>query len=304
MEILKERLARRCPEMTVLEQVPMCCHTTFRVGGPVPLMALPKTAQQAAAAVETATELGIVPFFLGNGSNLLVSDRGADVFIIKTAGLTGAAVEDGTIAAQGGCLLRRLACLARENALAGLAFAHGIPGTLGGAVVMNAGAYGGEMAQVVESVTVLDKQGQTETLTKLDFSYRHSALSDGSRMILSARLRLSPGDGDQIQREMEQLMERRRSKQPLEMPSAGSTFRRPREGYAAALIDQCGLKGLTVGGAQISEKHAGFIVNRGGATCRDILCLMAQVRSRVLEQTGVALEPEVKLLGEEFAWNS
>ncbi len=304
MEILKERLAQRCPEMTVLEQIPMCCHTTFRVGGPVPLMALPKTAQQAAAAVETAAELGIVPFFLGNGSNLLVSDRGADVFIIKTAGLTGAAVEGGTIAAQGGCLLRRLACLARENALAGLAFAHGIPSTLGGAVVMNAGAYGGEMAQVVESVTVLDRQGQTETLTELDFSYRHSALSDGSRMILSARLRLSPGDGDQIQREMEQLMERRRSKQPLELPSAGSTFRRPREGYAAALIDQCGLKGLTVGGAQVSEKHAGFIVNRGGATCRDILILMDQVRSRVLEQTGVALEPEVKLLGEEFAWNS
>ncbi|MCC8121715.1 MAG: UDP-N-acetylenolpyruvoylglucosamine reductase, partial [Oscillospiraceae bacterium] len=130
------------------------------------------------------------------------------------------------------------------------------------------------------------------------------AFSDGSRMILSARLHLSLGDGDQIQREMEQLMERRRSKQPLELPSAGSTFRRPKEGYAAVLIDQCGLKGLTVGGAQVSEKHAGFIVNRGGATCRDILNLMDQVRNRVLEQTGVALEPEVKLLGEEFAWNS
>ncbi|MCD8375387.1 MAG: UDP-N-acetylmuramate dehydrogenase, partial [Oscillospiraceae bacterium] len=243
------------------------------------------------------------PFFLGNGANQLVSDEGADVFAVKTAGLAGAEVTEQSITAQSGCLLSRLACFAQEHALEGLAFAHGIPGSLGGAVVMNAGAYGGEMAQVVESVTVLDQQGRVETLTQLNFSYRSSALSDGSRMILSARLHLRPGDGEQIRREMEALLERRRDKQPLELPSAGSAFRRPKEGYAAALIDQCGLKGLAVGGAQVSEKHAGFIVNRGGASCRDILRLLGLVRQRVLEQTGVALEPEVKLLGEEFPWS-
>lgn len=302
---LKKQLAERCPALTVLEQEPMCQHTTFRVGGPVPLMALPDTQEQAVAAVEAAAELGVVPFFLGNGSNLLVSDQGADVFVIKaTGGLTEVQISGEEMTAESGCLLSRLAVLAQEKSLTGLEFAHGIPGSLGGAVTMNAGAYGGEMSQVVTAVTVLEPTGRVTTLKQLSFSYRHSAFSDSSRLILSACLKLRPGDGAAIRREMEDLMERRKSKQPLEWPSAGSTFQRPKEGYAAAMIDQCGLKGLTVGGAQVSEKHAGFVINRGGATCRDILSLMAQVRARVLERTGVVLEPEVKLLGEAFPWIS
>lgn len=298
MIALKEKLRQTVPELELLEQEPMSRHTTFRVGGPVPLMALPQNAQQAAAAVRAAAQLGIAPFFLGNGSNLLVPDEGVDVFVIKTGNcLCGAEVEDTCIRAESGILLSRLAVLARDRGLTGLEFAHGIPGSLGGAVTMNAGAYDGEMAQVVTSVTVLTQAGELVETDEFDFSYRHSAFSDGSRLILGAKLRLQRGDEAQIRARMEELMERRKSKQPLEYPSAGSTFKRPEGYFAAALIDQCGLKGLRVGGAQVSEKHAGFVINRGGATCADILSLMEQVRRRVLEQTGVELEPEVKILG-------
>lgn len=295
---LKTKLTQVCPELELWEGEPMSRHTTFRVGGPVSLMALPHSAEQAAAAVRCAAGEGIVPVFLGNGSNLLVPDEGIDAFVIKTAyGLCNAAVEGTSITAESGALLSRLAILARDSGLTGLEFAHGIPGSLGGAVTMNAGAYDGEMAQVVESVTILNAVGGVETTDQFDFSYRHSAFSDGTRLILNARLRLRPGDPAAIRARMEELMERRKSKQPLEWPSAGSTFKRPQGYYAAALIDQCGLKGLSVGGAQVSEKHAGFVINRGGATCADILALMEQVRRRVFDQTGVTLEPEVKLLG-------
>lgn len=298
MSALKEKLRQTVPELELLEQEPMSRHTTFRVGGPVPLMALPQNAQQAAEAVRAAAQLDIAPFFLGNGSNLLVPDEGVDVFVIKTGNcLCGAEVEDTCIRAESGILLSRLAVLARDRGLTGLEFAHGIPGSLGGAVTMNAGAYDGEMAQVVTSVTFLTQAGELVETDEFDFSYRHSAFSDGSRLILGAKLRLQRGDEAQIRARMEELMERRKSKQPLEYPSAGSTFKRPEGYFAAALIDQCGLKGLRVGGAQVSEKHAGFVINRGGATCADILNLMEQVRRRVLEQTGVELEPEVKILG-------
>lgn len=298
LEILKAGLARLSPELELLEQEPMSRHTTFRVGGPVTLMALPRSAQQAIDAVRAAAEAGIHPVFVGNGSDLLVPDGGVDAFVIKTVGGLGHVdVEGECITAESGVLLSRLSSLARDHALTGLEFAHGIPGSLGGAVVMNAGAYDGEMARVVTSVTFLDDGGQVETTDRLDFSYRHSAFSDGRRLILRACLRLQRGEPEAIRARMDELMERRRSKQPLEWPSAGSVFKRPRGHFAAALIDQCGLKGLTVGGAQISEKHAGFIVNRGGATCADILELMEQVQKRVLDQTGVKLEPEVKLLG-------
>lgn len=294
---LKNKLTQICPELNLLEGEPMSRHTSFRVGGPVSLMALPQSAGQAAAAVRAAAEEGIVPVFLGNGSNLLVPDEGLDAFVVKTVGGLGGATVSGTvITAESGVLLSRLAVIARDRGLTGLEFAHGIPGSLGGAVTMNAGAYDGEMAQVVTSVTVLNALGEEETTGQFDFSYRHSAFSDGTRLILRVRLSLQQGEPSAIQRRMEELMERRRSKQPLEWPSAGSTFKRPQGHFAAALIDQCGLKGLRVGGAQVSEKHAGFIVNRGGATCADILELMEQVRRQVFEQTGVTLEPEVKLL--------
>ena len=196
-------------------------------------------------------------------------------------------------------LLSRLAWAALGRGLAGLEFAHGIPGSLGGAITMNAGAYGGEMAQVVTAVTCLTRTGELQTVPadRCAFSYRHSAFSDGSRLILRAEFSLPQGDPEEIRAKIEDLAQRRREKQPLEYPSAGSMFKRPPGHFAAALIDQCGLKGLTVGGAQVSEKHAGFVINRGGATCADVLALVDQVRERVLRQTGVELEMEVRVLG-------
>lgn len=296
---LKNKLKQVCPELPLLEQEPMSRHITFRVGGPVSLMAMPQTAQQASSAVRAAAEVGVKPFFLGNGSNLLVPDKGCDVFVIKsTNGLCNVCAEGTQIIAESGILLARLAVFARDRGLSGLEFAHGIPGSLGGAVTMNAGAYDGEMAQVVTEVTYLDADGTVKTTNQFDFAYRHSGFSDGSRMILSVRLQLHPEKPEVIRKRMEDLMERRKSKQPLEWPSAGSTFKRPQGHFAAALIDQCGLKGLSVGGAQVSEKHAGFVINKGGATCADILALMDQIKQRVLQQTGVELEPEVKLLRE------
>ena len=205
----------------------------------------------------------------------------------------------GTITAEAGVPLARLADLACRQGLTGLEFAHGIPGSVGGAVCMNAGAYGGEMAQVVDEASVLFPEEGVRRLTgaELDFGYRRSLLTDRpDAVVLSAVFRLTPGDPDAIRASMRELMERRRASQPLEWPSAGSTFKRPEGHFAGTLIDQCGLKGLTVGGAQVSEKHAGFVINRGGATSADVRELMRQIRERVLAETGVRLEPEVKII--------
>ncbi len=295
-QTLKEQLNTLCPQMDLRAQERMARHTSFRVGGPAALMALPATREEAVLCVETAGKLGIEPFFMGNGSNLLVPDEGVSRFIIKTGNLRLCRRDGNRITADSGITLARLAVFAREEGLTGLEFAHGIPGTLGGAVTMNAGAYGGEMAQVVREVTVLRKDCKVETLYEFDFAYRHSAFSDGSRMILGAVMELVPGDRDQIAGRMEELAAQRQSKQPLEWPSAGSMFKRPEGHFAAALIDQCGLKGFSVGGAQVSEKHAGFVINRGEATCSQILELVEQVKQRVLNETGVMLEMEVKIL--------
>ena len=293
---LKQRLECACTNMELRENEPMSRHTSFHIGGPVRLMALPQSQEEAIAAVRAAREEGIEPFFLGNGSNLLVPDEGVDRFVIKTSLLRVCSVEGTTVTAQSGVTLARLAAFARDHGLTGLEFAHGIPGTLGGAVTMNAGAYGGEMAQVVKCVTFLCADATVCRTSNFDFGYRRSAFSDGSRMILEAQLELSLGDQAQITARMEQLAAQRQEKQPLEYPSAGSMFKRPEGYFAAALIDQCGLKGLRVGGAQVSEKHAGFVVNRGDATCKDVLCLVEKIRAAVLEQTGVKLEMEVKQL--------
>ena len=296
-EALQQELRRRCPALEVREQEGMARHTTFRLGGAVRLMALPKSREEAICAVQTARELDIEPYFLGNGSNLLVPDEGVERYVIKLMdGLTGYKVEGNTIWAESGLLLARVANIALEHGLTGLEFAHGIPGTLGGAVTMNAGAYDGEMVQVVTSVTCLNTDGTVEEVTDCGFASRHSNFSDGKRLILAVTLQLQPGEATAIRAKMDDLMARRKSKQPLEYPSAGSMFKRPVGYFAAALIDQCGLKGYTVGGAQVSEKHAGFVVNRGGATCADVLGLVRGVRARVLEQTGVELEMEVKVL--------
>ena len=221
--------------------------------------------------MQAATEAGIAPFFLGNGSNLLVADHGYEGFVLKACGLDQVREVNRRLRAESGITLARLANAALGRGLTGLEFAHGIPGTLGGAVVMNAGAYGGEMVQVLTAVTYLDGAGE--------------------------ELELRPGDGEAIRARMDELAAKRREKQPLEWPSGGSTFKRPEGHFAAALIEGCGLKGVGIGGAQVSEKHAGFVVNRGGATADDVRRLMELVQETVLRETGVALEPEVRLLG-------
>lgn len=305
LEGLERELRRACPELELRKNEPMSRHTTFRVGGPAALMALPK-GEEAKAVVETAFRCNVVPFFLGNGSNLLVSDRGYDGFVIKLAGNYGEGeVFANELMAGGAMALSRAANLALEHGLTGLEWAAGIPGTVGGAVTMNAGAYGGEISQVLHQAHVLGYDGRLTVLQnqECDFSYRHSAFSEGQRLILEAVFLLEKDDPAAIKARMEEFSAQRKAKQPLEFPSAGSTFKRPAplpDGtpvYAAALIDQCGLKGLTVGGAQVSEKHAGFIINKGGATCADILALIEEVKKRVLDQTGVMLELEVKTLG-------
>ena len=303
-EWLQQELARRCPGLEVRANEPMSRHTSFRIGGPARLMALPKTAAEAKAAVLAAREADILPFFLGNGSNLLVPDEGVERFLIQPAGrysadpLNRVWEENGQLCAGGGVSLAVLANAAQGRALTGLEFASGIPGSVGGGVVMNAGAYGGEMTQVLVSVTALDLDGNIQTIPAehCGLGYRKSIFSDGQRLVLEARFQLESGDPDAIRARMDELAAKRKEKQPLEYPSAGSMFKRPEGYFAAALIDQCGLKGFTVGGAQVSEKHAGFVVNRGGATCADVLELVRQVQARVLEQTGVTLKMEVKVL--------
>lgn len=299
MERLEKRLKELCPALELRVSEPMAKHTTFRIGGPARLMALPKTSEETTAAVRAAQELGIEAFFLGNGSNLLVSDEGVDRFLIKTAALDGCGREGDTLTAWAGVTLPRLAAAAQREGLAGLEFASGIPGSVGGAVTMNAGAYGGEIAKVLEEVAVLDEKGNMRTIpaSACGFGYRKSIFSNGMSLIRKARFRLEPDDPAEIRVRMEELAVKRQEKQPLEYPSAGSMFKRPPGHFAAALIDQCGLKGLTVGGAQVSEKHAGFVVNRGGATCADVLELVRQIKERVFRQTGVELEMEVKVLG-------
>ena len=297
LERLARRLERELPGLELRRGEPMSRHTTFRVGGPAELMALPEDEGQLCAAARLAAEEGVLPLPVGNGSNLLVDDAGLDGFVLKTVPKVGTITGAGnTLTAGAGATLAQLAVEAANRGLAGLEFAHGIPGSVGGGVVMNAGAYGGELCQVVRQVRAMDRQGRVRELRgeECDFSYRHSLFSGGEWLILGAAVELTPDDPQAIRGRMAELMARRKEKQPLEYPSAGSTFKRPAGYFAAALIDQCGLKGLRVGGAQVSEKHAGFVINTGGATCRDVLELMDQVRERVLRETGMALEPEVK----------
>ena len=298
-EQLAAALRQSCPALELREHEPMARHTTFRIGGPVRLMALPRSEGEVLSCLREAERAQVRLVVLGNGSNLLAADGEIPCFAVLLTGLD--ALErtgEREIWAGAGVSLARLASFAAQEGLAGLEFAHGIPGTLGGGVLMNAGAYGGEMVQVVKEVAAAGRNGGVETVPaeQCGFSYRRSAFSDGERVILGAKFHLEPDDPAAIRGRMDELARRRKEKQPLEYPSAGSMFKRPQGHFAAALIDQCGLKGLTVGGAQVSEKHAGFVINRGGATCADVLTLVDQVKERVLQQTGVELEMEVRVL--------
>lgn len=298
-EQLAAALRQSCPALELREHEPMARHTTFRIGGPVRLMALPRSEGEVLACLREAERAQVRLVVLGNGSNLLAADGEILCFAVLLTGLD--ALErtgEREIWAGAGVSLARLASFAAQEGLAGLEFAHGIPGTLGGGVLMNAGAYGGEMVQVVKEVAAAGRNGGVETVPAelCGFSYRRSAFSDGERVILGAKFQLEPDNPAAIRGRMDDLARRRKEKQPLEYPSAGSMFKRPAGHFAAALIEQCGLKGLTVGGAQVSEKHAGFVINRGGATCADVLALVDQVKERVLQQTGVELEMEVRVL--------
>lgn len=298
---LQRSLNQSLPELELRQAEPMSRHTTFRVGGPVRLMALPRGEEELSPILRCCKEAGVEPFFLGKGSNLLVADEGAEVFVLKLTSALDRLERTGetTLYAGAGVTLAQAAGFAASHGLTGLEFAHGIPGTLGGGVFMNAGAYDGELSQVIQWVDCLDPEGTPRRLEgdALELGYRRSVFTRLPWLITGAQLALKKGEEGSIRAKMADLTQRRRSKQPLEYPSAGSTFKRPEGHFAGALIQQCGLKGAQVGGAQVSEKHAGFVVNRGGASCQDIIELIQRVRKTVQEETGVLLEPEVRLLG-------
>ena len=287
------------PQLDWTTEEPMSRHTTFRTGGPARRFARPGSTEELAALLDAAEQARWPVLVLGNGSNILAADQGVDALVIHTGRLDGVSrTGERTLRAEAGISLARLAVFAQREALSGLEFAHGIPGSLGGAVCMNAGAYGGEMRQVVTAVTAwLPGQGVARLEgDELEFGYRHSLFSRRAGAVLASEFLLEPGDGGAIRERMDELNRRRREKQPLEYPSAGSTFKRPEGHFAGALIERCGLKGTRIGGAMVSEKHAGFIVNAGGASSGDVLELIAHVRRTVKEQTGVELESEVKIV--------
>ena len=290
-------------EDNVLVDEPMSLHTTFRVGGPADFFLMPKSAEEAVLLIEVCRDSGC-----GNGSNLLVSDKGIRGAVIRIGKQMGRIeTEDNEITAEAGASLAAIAQAALAAGLAGFEFAAGIPGTLGGACVMNAGAYGGEMKQVLTSVRAISLTGSAESAAEaiveipageLGLGYRTSCLQKNGMIVVSARMRLREGDPEEITALMDDLRARRLDKQPLDLPSAGSTFKRPEGHFAGKLIMDAGLRGYRVGGASVSEKHCGFVVNDGGATAEDILTLIDEVRERVFREFGVTLEPEVKFVGE------
>lgn len=287
---------------SILIDEPMSRHTTFRVGGPTDFFVTPKAKEEVRDVIRICKEAGMPYYIIGNGSNLLVSDagyRGVIVQIYKE--MNEVKVEGDLVKAQAGALLSGIAAKALGAELTGFEFASGIPGTIGGACVMNAGAYGGEMKDVLESVTVLTGEGKIIELgrNELELGYRTSVIAKEGYIVLGAVLKLERGNGEKIKTYMDELKEKRVTKQPLEYPSAGSTFKRPEGYFAGKLIEDAGLRGFQVGGAQVSEKHCGFVINRDHATAADIMELMRQVQIRVKENSGVDLEPEVKRLGDE-----
>ena len=277
-------------------------HTTFQIGGPADLFVEPKTESEIERATALAAEQGVSLFALGKGSNVLFSDRGYPGMVLRLGPSFARIWRAGEveISCESGAGLGDLALFAQQNGLAGLEFAYGIPGSVGGGVYMNAGAYGSEIKDVIVSARCLGQDGSRKELglDEMRLTYRHSAFMEAGGVITGATFRLTPGDPAQIKAKMDDYLSRRQAKQPLEYPSAGSTFKRPAGNYASALIDQCGLKGLQVGGAAVSEKHAGFVINKGGATCGDVLALIEKVKEEVGRQTGYQLACEVKVIGE------
>ena len=280
---------------------PMKQHTTFKIGGPADYFLVPETGEEVGEIIKICRKTDTPYFILGNGSNLLVGDggyRGAVIQVYRN--MSAVTVEGTTITAQAGALLSAVAAAAKNASLTGFEFAGGIPGTVGGAAVMNAGAYGGEMKDVLVEVTVMDAEGKIFAISaeKLELGYRTSVIKKAGYIVLEAKIRLKEGDQEAIRERMKELTIQRTTKQPLEYPSAGSTFKRPEGYFAGKLVMDSGLRGYQVGGARVSEKHCGFVINAGDATAKDVRTLMDNVRDIVYEKYGVTLEPEVKFLGE------
>ena len=296
-----DALIQLTAEKNVLTDEPMKKHVTFRVGGAADYFVSPESAEEVQKIILLCKEKGMPYYILGNGSNLLVSDSGYRGVIIQIyKSMSDISVEGELVKAQAGALLSAIAAQAEAASLTGFEFASGIPGTIGGAAVMNAGAYGGEMKDVIAQVTVLTKDGEILVIPgeKMEMGYRTSIVAKNQYIVLEAVIRLAHGEQEQIRAKMEELKEKRTTKQPLEYPSAGSTFKRPEGYFAGKLIEDAGLRGFQVGGAQVSEKHCGFVINKDQATAAEVRELIRQVSERVRENSGVTLEPEVKMLGE------
>lgn len=297
--VFQNKIPTLLPDIMIRYGEPMANHTSFRIGGPAAAMAFPKNAQELADILKASNQLGIQPVILGAGTNVLAPDEGMDrlVICLKDCMDGMELLGDGCIRVAAGVTMARAAVFAANNGLSGMEFAHGIPGTVGGGVYMNAGAYGGEISDICQSVDVMTMDGQMKTLSceQMGFSYRHSVLEECNGIVVSVVFCLTHGNKEQIRGKMQELMEKRKTSQPLDKPSAGSAFKRPVGGYAAALIDQAGLKGYQIGGAAISEKHAGFVVNLGGATARDVNKLLTEVARKVKENSGITIEPEIRV---------
>lgn len=299
--VLYEELCSLLGAEHVLANEPMSRHTTFRIGGPADYFTIPRNTEEIKALIAICKRMGVPYYILGNGSNLLVGDKGYRGVIIQIyQNMNQIRTEGNRIYAQAGSLLSKIAAEALAHSLKGIEFASGIPGTLGGAVMMNAGAYGGEMKQILENATVLTQEGEVQVLSvdELQLGYRTSIVAKNKYIVLEAVIALESGDVKQIRSYMEELKNKRVTKQPLEYPSAGSTFKRPDGYFAGQLIEDAGLRGFQVGNAQVSQKHCGFVVNRGGATAAEVISLMEQVADKVEGMAGVRLEPEVKRIGE------
>ena len=295
----QSKITELLPQIVLRFDEPMAKHTSFRIGGPAAVMAFPKNPKELAEILRKSDLLDCKISILGAGTNVLAPDAGMDGLVISLKdSLDGISLEQGNkLRVAAGVTMTKAAVFAANQGLSGLEFAHGIPGTVGGGVYMNAGAYGGEICQVCESVDVMDMQGNIRTLSnrEMDFSYRHSCLEDQGGIVISAVFALEPKPQEEIRDMMRLLMSKRSASQPLDLPSAGSAFKRPVGGYAAALIDQNGLKGFQIGGAAVSTKHAGFVVNMGDASAEDVKSLLAQVSDKVFAATGIRLEPEVRI---------
>ena len=299
MTVFQQKISAMIPDIELKMNEPMAKHTSFKIGGGAEVMAFPKNAEELSAILKASALLDVIPAILGAGTNVLAPDAGISglVICLKDCLEGMEKLEGDRIRVAAGVTMTRAAVFAANQGLSGLEFAHGIPGTVGGGVYMNAGAYGGEIVQVCESVSVMDMAGDLTERSReeMQFSYRHSVLEDEGGIVVGAVFKLTPGDPAEIKGKMKELQGKRSASQPLDLPSAGSAFKRPVGGYAAALIDRAGLKGYQVGGAAISTKHAGFAVNLGGATAEDVKDLLTQVSDKVFEDSGIRLEPEVRI---------